>query len=159
MLIVSLIATFALSLNVLSVNSGTALPGSLLSLAVPVSEISDNPQQQESEPKNVVTFFWAESGAEQTVTGTPFIAVAVIETSQTLADGNRFVNHSTQKLARDSKGRTRREQVIGKIGGLQVEGPTMVFIYDPVAKIEYTLDPSLHTARATKLRTISLPRI
>jgi hypothetical protein len=118
------------------------------------------PSGQAAGPKNGITFFWADQAqAEQTIAGSPFSATVVIETRQTLVDGNRFVNHSTQKLARDSKGRIRREQTIGKIGGLQLDGPTLVFIYDPVAQVEYTLDSASRTARVSKLQTINLPGI
>jgi hypothetical protein len=115
------------------------------------------PSNQTANSKSGVTFFWADqAGAEPTVAGSPFSATVMVETQQTLADGNRFVNHSTQKLARDGKGRIRREQAIGKIGGLQLDGPTLVFIYDPVAQVEYTLDPAAHTARISKLETVQL---
>lgn len=126
--------------------------------ALIVASVAGLSSAMQDAPKSSVTFFWAEqAGAEQTVTGSPFTARVEIETRQTLLDGNRFVNHSTQALARDGKGRVRREQSIGKIGGLQMEGPTLVFIYDPVAQAEYTLDPATHTARAGKLQMISVP--
>lgn len=116
------------------------------------------PSSQAAHPQNGITFFWADqAGAEQTVAGSPFSATVTVETQQTLADGNRFVNHSTQKLARDGQGRIRREQAIGKIGGLQLDGPTLVFISDPVAQVTYTLDPAAHTARVSKLETVNLP--
>lgn len=115
---------------------------------------------RESRPeqsKNVVSYFRAENaGYEQTIVDLPFTAKAVMETTQALADGNRFVTHSSQTLARDSKGRTHREQAIRRIGALQMEGPTMIFIYDPVAKLQYSLDPAERTARISTLKTISL---
>lgn len=116
------------------------------------------PSSQTTNSNGGVTFFRADqAGAEPTIAGSPFSATVLIDTQQTLADGNRFVNHSTQKLARDGEGRIRREQTIGKIGGLQLDGPTLVFIYDPVAQVEYTLDPAAHTARVNKLETVHLP--
>lgn len=114
-------------------------------------------EPQETEPRRGPILYWAEAGTHLTVTGVPFTATLTTDTIQTLPDGNHLVGHSTQKLARDSKGRTRREQALGKVGGLQLDGPTLVFIYDPVAQREYTLDPAQHTARVTTLRTLTLP--
>lgn len=125
--------------------------------AWPMQQSSSNAEHPE--PRKGATLYWAEAGSHLTVTGVPFTANLVVETTQTLADGNHLVSRSTQKLARDSKGRTRREQTIGKVGSLQVDGPTLIFIYDPVAQLEYTLDPVQHTARVTKLRMITLPNV
>jgi hypothetical protein len=82
------------------------------------------------------------------VKGQPYSAEAVTETTQTLADGNRIVTHSSQMIYRDSDGRERREQTIGRLGNLNAEkGPEkIVFISDPVAKMSYTLRPNEHRA-------------
>jgi hypothetical protein len=90
-----------------------------------------------------------------TVTGAPYSAEAVTETTQTLADGNRIVNKSTSKIYRDSAGRERREQSLppslAKIGARMPgdNGPATVMISDPVAKTNYSLD--LNAKRATKM--------
>src|SRR5688572_15477740 len=50
------------------------------------------------------------------VTGAPYSAEAVTEMTQTLADGNRIVRSVSASVARDSEGRTRREQVLAAFG-------------------------------------------
>ncbi len=90
-------------------------------------------------------FAFAEFG--KPVTGAPYSATAVTETRQVLADGNRIVNKTTTVLARDSQGRTRREEALGNIGPLAVKAPTMVFISDPVSNNNYVLDLNDQTAQ------------
>lgn len=82
------------------------------------------------------------------VKGQPYSAEAVNETTQTLADGNKIVTRSSTMIYRDSDGRERREETIGKLGPLNAaNGPAkVVFISDPVAKVSYTLHSSDHTA-------------
>src|SRR5689334_8347470 len=89
------------------------------------------------------------------VKGAPYSAQAVTEFTQTLADGNRIHRTSTTSLARDSEGRTRREQTITAMGPLANSGDTMksVFIRDPVAGVSYTLEPNSHVARASHEKT------
>ena len=83
------------------------------------------------------------------VKGQPYSAEAVTESTQTLADGNHIVNRSSSMIYRDSEGRERREESIGKLGGWTAQGAPAkaVFISDPVTKTSYSLDASTHTAR------------
>ena len=71
------------------------------------------------------------------VKNAPFSAQAQTESIQTLPDGNRVTHTSSATIARDSEGRTRREQVSGGV----------VFIYDPVLGAAYVLDARTHSAR------------
>jgi hypothetical protein len=82
------------------------------------------------------------------VKGQPYSAEAVTETTQTLADGNRIINRSSSTIYRDSEGRERREESIGKLGGWSAQGEPakVVFISDPVAGFSYTLHAEDHTA-------------
>jgi hypothetical protein len=82
------------------------------------------------------------------VKGAPYSGNAVTDTTQTLADGNRIVNHTTAAVYRDGEGRERREQSLANIGPFSAQGaPTMtVFISDPVAGVNYSLNPSDKTA-------------
>ncbi len=82
------------------------------------------------------------------VKGQPYSAEAVNETTQTLADGNKIVTRSSTMIYRDSEGRERREETIGKLGALGSSGTPakIVFISDPVAKVSYTLHAEDHTA-------------
>jgi hypothetical protein len=83
------------------------------------------------------------------VTGAPYSAQAVTESLQTLADGNRIVRKSTATLYRDGEGRTRREQSFKAIGPLAADGDPgqTIFISDPVAGVDYSLDVRTQTAR------------
>jgi hypothetical protein len=82
------------------------------------------------------------------IKGAPYSAEAVNQTTQTLADGSHIVNSTSSMIYRDSEGRERREESIGKVGNLSAEGMPVkaVFISDPVAKVSYSLDAATHTA-------------
>lgn len=83
----------------------------------------------------------------KTVTGAPYSAQAVTETTQILADGNRITRKSSSLIARDSQGRTRREQNLKAVGPwASPETNSMVFINDPVAGARYTLETNSKTA-------------
>src|SRR5438067_905694 len=71
------------------------------------------------------------------VTGAPYSAEAVTETTQVLGDGNRIVNKQTAKIYRNSAGMERREQSIPKLGNLTPDGeaPMTIMISDPVGKV------------------------
>jgi hypothetical protein len=92
----------------------------------------------------------------QAVKGAPYSADAVTETVQTLADGNRITRRNTSSLARDSEGRTRRENRLSLIGPWGVEGepPTMITIHDPVAKTHYMLNSRDKTAHKMNLPAV-----
>src|ERR1700675_2422705 len=77
------------------------------------------------------------------VKGAPYSAQAVTETTQTLADGNRILQKSTATLYRESEGRQRREQTLPMIGPFAAQGdaPQIISISDPVAGVNYSLNP------------------
>jgi hypothetical protein len=81
------------------------------------------------------------------IKGAPYTATAVTESTQVLSDGNRIVNKHSGLVARDSDGRIRREETMGRIGALKVGGPNMIMIHDPVAKTATMLNPDNKTAR------------
>jgi hypothetical protein len=82
------------------------------------------------------------------VTGAPFSAVAVSESSQTLADGNHISRKTQTNLFRDSQGRFRREVTLSGIGPLAASGQpkSFVVIHDPVAGTNLVLHPDTKTA-------------
>lgn len=80
-------------------------------------------------------------GVGKVVKDAPYTATATTETTQVLSDGNRIVNKTTAFLARDSDGRTRREESMTKIGNLQAETAKAVMISDPVAHLQYMSQP------------------
>jgi hypothetical protein len=72
----------------------------------------------------------------------PYSAEIVNEVRQHLPDGNRIERRTTGMVARDSRGRIRREQQLAAIGPFVPEGDArMVTITDPVARVHYSLDP------------------
>jgi hypothetical protein len=82
------------------------------------------------------------------VKGAPYSAEAVTDMTQTLADGTHIVQHSTATEYRDSEGRERREQTLSNLGGLTAQSTPVqaIFISDPVAGVNYSLNPMDHTA-------------
>ena len=95
--------------------------------------------------------------ATRPVTGAPYKAEAVTETSQLLADGNTIERRTSAVIARDSKGRIRREQQALALGALLVDGP-LITITDPAARTHVTLDRERKVAvRITLLPEGALP--
>ena len=93
-------------------------------------------------------------GAEPGMTGrvvknAPFSADVVTESTQTLADGNHIKQTGTVHFARDSEGRTRREQSLTSLGALG-SNRTVVFISDPVGGVGYALMPETKTATQSR---------
>ena len=62
----------------------------------------------------------------RTLKGAPYSAEVVTDHTQTLADGNRIVEHSTGRVYRDQEGRVRREED-------RASGGSSISIVDPVA--------------------------
>jgi hypothetical protein len=79
------------------------------------------------------------------VTGRPFTADAIIKTDQILPDGSHVVNQQTVIAARDSQGRTYREEVFASLA-VDRWAPKTIFISDSVAGAAYILGPD-HVAR------------
>ena len=88
-------------------------------------------------------------GMGKAIKGAPYTANAVTETTQTLADGNRIVNKTTAFLARDSEGRTRREENFAKVGSLHANAGKAVIINDPVAHAQYMSKPGGSSGEGT----------
>jgi hypothetical protein len=75
------------------------------------------------------------------VKGAPYMADAVTETLQVLSDGNRIERRTSASIARDSKGRVRREHQPITLGGyLAPRGPALTTIFDPSTGLHITLD-------------------
>ena len=118
----------------------------------PVAEIPFPPEIVLSRGDDNFTFNFVASEMSfegKVVKGAPYSAEAVTETTQTLGDGNRIYRKTTASVYRDSEGRTRRDQTVGAIGAWAAAGdpPQTFFINDPVAGVNYILDPRSHTAR------------
>lgn len=134
----------------------------LLTAMTAAAAVAQTPQVVEDRQVHVIAtpaagavagsaFTWmsAETSFEAAlVKGVPFSGDFVTENSQTLADGNRIRNTNTTAYARDGEGRTRREITIDMIGPFRGgAGKKTIFIHDPVAKVDYVLDPETKTAR------------
>jgi hypothetical protein len=92
---------------------------------------------------------------EKAMRGAPYSADSVIESSQTLADGNRISRKTTGSVYRDGEGRTRREEEVtltamtpnGPVSGLR----KTMSIVDPIAGFSYSLDPERKIAWRTPI--------
>ena len=82
------------------------------------------------------------------VTGAPYSAVAVIESTQTLGDGNTINRKVQTNVFRDGQGRTRRETALPAVGPLAASGQpkSFIMIFDPVATTSYALHPDTKIA-------------
>ncbi|HEX2523178.1 MAG TPA: hypothetical protein VHP35_13730 [Terriglobia bacterium] len=102
--------------------------------------------------KSEVNFGWIASEMSfggKLVKDSPYSAEAVTETTQTLSDGNRIQHKNSASVYRDSDGRTRRDQTLSAIGPWAAAGdpPQTIFINDPVAGVNFVLNPKDKTAR------------
>jgi hypothetical protein len=86
------------------------------------------------------------AGPAATIPGAPYSAQAVTQHTQTLTDGNRITQTTTNNVARDSKGRVYREESLPGFGNSNAEPPHLVLIEDPVAGQHITLDSNSKTA-------------
>jgi hypothetical protein len=105
----------------------------VMALGLATRVASQEPRSPEIRPAVVPTQVAVQS---RFVTGAPYSADAVSETTHSLADGNRIATKSVTRVYRDGEGRTRREQI-----GLETGAVQSVSISDPVAGASYTLDP------------------
>jgi hypothetical protein len=85
------------------------------------------------------------------VLNAPYTAEAVTEVIQTLADGNRIEQRTSGIVARDSHGRTRREQNGIALGALvaQADSP-IVTITDPTTGTQLNLNRDTKVARRSQ---------
>jgi hypothetical protein len=90
---------------------------------------------------------------DKVVTGAPYSAQASTETVQTLSDGNQITRTHTAQIYRDSQGRTRREHTLSMLGPWSASGTPheMITINDPVADVQYMLNPQQKTSVKTSL--------
>ena len=82
------------------------------------------------------------------VTGAPYTAVGVTETTQALADGTTINRKIQANIFRDGQGRVRRETTLPVIGPLVASGKSnsFVMIHDPVAGTAFILHPDTKIA-------------
>jgi hypothetical protein len=90
------------------------------------------------------------------VLNAPYSAEAIIEVIQTLADGNRIEQRTSAIVARDGRGRTRREQNGIALGALAARGDSpIVTITDPTTRTNLDLHQDTKIAhRSQSIRTV-----
>jgi hypothetical protein len=88
------------------------------------------------------------------VTGAPYTAVGITETTQTLADGTTINRKIQTNIFRDGQGRMRRETTLPVIGPLVASGKSdpFVLIDDPVASTAFILHPDTKSAEQLPAR-------
>ncbi|HEX4592709.1 MAG TPA: hypothetical protein VH157_00470 [Bryobacteraceae bacterium] len=93
------------------------------------------------------------------VTGSPYSATAITTFTQTLADGTHITRTIQAQLARDSEGRTRREESLNAVGPWSTGGSDkhLISISDPIAQTHYVLQPDQQVAMKAGLPTIVGP--
>ena len=88
----------------------------------------------------------------EVVRGAPYSAEATTEMTQELRDGNRIEQRSSITIARDSTGRTRREQSLPPIGPVVLDPDVrMITISDPRQRTLYLIDPQRRTVSKSTL--------
>lgn len=95
---------------------------------------------------------------DRLVKGQPFSADTVIEDTRRLFDGTTVTKQSRGAIYRDGEGRTRREQPLDMVGGINIVGPNnkpqvLIFINDFASQSQIFLDTDNKVARRTPLGT------
>jgi hypothetical protein len=90
-------------------------------------------------------------GPHPLVTGAPYSATEVVQTTETLADGNRITNQRQTNVYRDSQGRIRTEETVTPAASSGKQPYTIVTILDYVGGNRYVLDSSTMTAHQSPL--------
>ena len=99
---------------------------------------------------------------DKQVTGQPFSAETVIEDTRRLFDGTTVTKQNRGAIYRDTAGRTRREQPLQMVGGVNISGADnksvkLVFINDFPGKVQYSLDENNKIARKTPIWSDNWP--
>jgi hypothetical protein len=97
-------------------------------------------------------------GPQALVTGSPYSALEVVQTQETLSDGNSITHNRQLNVFRDSQGRVRTEETITPRATTSGKQPyTITTILDFVGGHRYVLDSSTMTAYESPLRTPHTP--
>jgi hypothetical protein len=113
-----------------------------------VAYAQDGPPPGPPRGEGIMGFEPGFGGHGPVVKGVPFSAQTTVETVAVLQDGTHIDRKTSGTFARDSQGRTRREETLPAIGQPAESGPShVVFIQDPVAGTHYLLEPDKKIAR------------
>ena len=92
------------------------------------------------------------------IAGAPYSADQVTEHTQTLADGTHIrQSQRAEHLYRDSSGRTRSERPFFMGPNAPQDLPLITEITDPLAGVQYVLDPESHVAHRYTLESRPVP--
>jgi hypothetical protein len=92
---------------------------------------------------------------DELVGDAPYSAAGTTEIVQPLTDGNRIVRQTSASIARDSRGRVRREQTLAAVGAVIMAGDEhTVTISDPASGTSYVLDPQRRIAIRHRTRQV-----
>jgi len=91
-------------------------------------------------------------GGPSVVTGAPYSATEVVQSQETLADGNVIQRKRTTNVYRDSQGRVRTEETITPEASTGKQPYTLVTILDYVGGKRYVLNSSTMTGTQSPLR-------
>jgi hypothetical protein len=97
------------------------------------------------------------AGPQHLVTGAPYSAVEVVQTQETLADGNTILHKRQSNVSRDSQGRVRMEETVTPPASSGKQPFTVTTILDYVGGHRYVLDSSTMTAYDSPLRAPRTP--
>ncbi|HEY3838491.1 MAG TPA: hypothetical protein VGL72_18050 [Bryobacteraceae bacterium] len=87
------------------------------------------------------------------VTGAPFSAQFVSTSTQTLSDGSHISRNVNATVARDSQGRTYRQQTMDNLGPVPTNGSkTVIFIHDPVSHTAHVISSDAKTDMVSHMR-------
>jgi hypothetical protein len=121
---------------------------------LPIGAIASPPIGVAFDMLSVEPFEWGKP-----VQDAPYSGEAVTEVTQTLGDGNRIERRHVTAVARDSRGRQRREEQLTSIGPvLASDGVRFVTITDPVAGVHYALDPMRMVAMRSRTMSAGTAR-
>jgi hypothetical protein len=127
----------------------------ILKVATTVLLLSSPVLAQDETARRQATEIAARVPFERAMKGAPYSADSVVESNQTLPDGNRISRKTTGSVYRDGEGRTRREEDVN----VRTATPTgfvssvrkTISIVDPVAGYSYSLDPERKIAWRTTI--------
>jgi hypothetical protein len=125
-----------------------SLAGSVVS-AQEAPSVETKRQAEELQKKTEMLVARPRVPLEKTVKNMPYSAELVIESSQTLADGNHINQKTTGRVYRDGEGRVRREED-------RADGSVEISIVDPVSGVSYSLDSATRTAWKTPTETAEI---
>lgn len=99
-------------------------------------------------PENRVGFLGFAGGpANKVVTGAPYCGQLTTDFVQKFVDGNEIHRNTVTNVCRDSQGRTYRQVNLPAVVADSGDSPRAVTISDPVAGVDYMLDPVHKTYR------------